>query len=431
MYRTALLFLLLVLSLHHVFAQEPPSIEAFLTAVEGKRAEIRTEPSVKKAEIRNRYHQLLVSAEATAKSNGDLEHLLALRNEMAAVTTADQELPDTRLLPPNIQTVRQGFEASMLEIDLQTDKVERAFLVKVIERLELWKKSATQQDRIDEAMVAAESATKYSSALARLDGSTPRSPPPPTKDPSRETNNSAPARPRLTALQQAQVRALRQKAELHLGFDKKATTAEDLSGNGRDATLAGDAKIVRGGKGIGALHLSGANSYAHLPAKPFDKVRPLTIALWFRGEGDRFGNRFSRILHKGDDSGDSRCFGITCSKGRSTLVGFHQQSNNGGNSPRGQVAAETSVQFENDVWAHLIMTFDGEQTIRMYVNGQESTAKSVPKTPWFTKGDANEFLIGRMPGESNGEGFTGQLDEILLWNKALSPEEISLIFASY
>jgi len=78
-----------------------------------------------------------------------------------------------------------------------------------------------------------------------------------------------------------------------------------------------------------------------------------------------------------------------------------------------------------DEWFHLAITLKAD-TARMFVNGSEVGKVDYSGTPTT---QAVPFSIG-MPVDENGEplrgsGFTGMLRQVSLWNRALTPSEIS------
>src|SRR5205823_3984489 len=71
-----------------------------------------------------------------------------------------------------------------------------------------------------------------------------------------------------------------------------------------------------------------------------------------------------------------------------------------------------------NTWTHLAATFDGA-TVRLYVNGAEavSQAQTAPLTP-----TAGTLQIGA--DSYTGENFAGRIDEVRIYNRALSAAEI-------
>ena len=81
-----------------------------------------------------------------------------------------------------------------------------------------------------------------------------------------------------------------------------------------------------------------------------------------------------------------------------------------------------------DVWTHYVGTYDGA-TIRVYRNGklaQEVAASTKLASDAF---DRKTLLIGS--GTTDGDrAFEGELDDVALWNRALTDEDVAKIYES-
>lgn len=75
-------------------------------------------------------------------------------------------------------------------------------------------------------------------------------------------------------------------------------------------------------------------------------------------------------------------------------------------------------------WTHVAMTYDGQQ-IKIYING--NLMGQAPKTGNID-GDNVPFNIGGRADDQGTGKFNGLIDEVELFNRALSPEEIKAIF---
>ena len=72
-----------------------------------------------------------------------------------------------------------------------------------------------------------------------------------------------------------------------------------------------------------------------------------------------------------------------------------------------------------NAWTHLAATYDGS-TLRFYVNGTQAASRAV--TGGITS-STNPLRIG---GNSVwGEWFNGSIDEVRIYNRALTPAQIS------
>ena len=89
-------------------------------------------------------------------------------------------------------------------------------------------------------------------------------------------------------------------------------------------------------------------------------------------------------------------------------------------------SAETAhAQSPDNTWTHLVGTYD-EQTLTLYVNG----VKAASVIPQGSYGGAiqhgnSPLLIGQGP---NGYGWFGKIDEVMLFNRVLSPREINSLY---
>ncbi|MBI5881302.1 LamG domain-containing protein, partial [archaeon] len=79
-----------------------------------------------------------------------------------------------------------------------------------------------------------------------------------------------------------------------------------------------------------------------------------------------------------------------------------------------------------NVWTHYLYTWDGDK-IRMWRNGLEVSPADVTNGQTITT--SNEDLsIGRVGGPQNNQWFNGSIDEVLLWNRVLSTDEINATY---
>ena len=90
--------------------------------------------------------------------------------------------------------------------------------------------------------------------------------------------------------------------------------------------------------------------------------------------------------------------------------------------------------MDDGKWHHIVAAFDGRLEV-IYVDGKYQT-----KRGWDTPGraGASDFNLVIGCNRSNldpkdddlGISFRGLIDEPMMWNRALSPEEVSLLFQS-
>jgi hypothetical protein len=196
-------------------------------------------------------------------------------------------------------------------------------------------------------------------------------------------------------------------------FDGNAT---DSSGNANHATLIGAPTFVAGQYGSG-LNLSGTGQYAMVPAGIMASVTNFTIAAWVNWNG---GGAWQRIFDFGDDT--TRYMLLTPSSGSGTLR-FAISTN--GNVTGAEQILETAP-LPVGQWRHVAVTRNGNSA-RLYTNGVLAVSGSVTIAP-ANFNPALNFL-----GDSQYAAdplFNGRLDEVFIYNYALSSAEITRLAAN-
>ena len=191
--------------------------------------------------------------------------------------------------------------------------------------------------------------------------------------------------------------------------------ALDSAGNNHGSPLNG-ASYAAGRVGQ-AFNFDGVNDYVHVFDDPsLEFTSQLTIAAWIRPD-DVSGYR--DILTKW---GGVAAYELIVGPG-GVLQGY--LSNNGTNydslfSPAGALNA--------GAWAHVATTFSAGQW-KLYINGVEVAAKTSSITSIFAAGNDN-VAIGRSSGGGGAEYFRGLIDEVGLYNRGLSPDQIQTVYQS-
>ena len=204
-------------------------------------------------------------------------------------------------------------------------------------------------------------------------------------------------------------------------------TAVDNSGNGHD----GDAVDVFPAPGQcgGAMEFDGA-PYSHiiLPSLSFPTfLNTGSISLWFNV--DQMSGDNPLITYSSYTGQRDICWLNVKSTGEITYA----TKFNYGSDAGGHWTAAGTVQPET--WYHLVVTADGINTIKFYVNGS-----LVPTTPingndtqeeFFDKGDTWAFGMVFNPNHVPGEKFLdGLMDEVRMYDRSLNAEEVWELYAN-
>jgi hypothetical protein len=191
--------------------------------------------------------------------------------------------------------------------------------------------------------------------------------------------------------------------------------ANDIT-DGNPGTLKGSATFVAGIVEQAFSVDGNAGSFVEVPDAPnlnFGSTSPMTVDLW------AFRTGFApaqHILGKRVDCGSFEDIhyqmGLDTREGSGLFFGSYQ----------GLVT--TGADLPPNIWTHLAATFDGS-TFRFYIDGQLAGTGTGTLGPTFavsltmgTSGTCHQF----------GQGFVGLIDEVEIFNRALSTTEIQAIF---
>ena len=192
-------------------------------------------------------------------------------------------------------------------------------------------------------------------------------------------------------------------------FDEgSGPTAGDRSGRGNNGTLTGGPSWTASGRHGGALVFDGVNDLVTIPdAASLDLTNQLTMAAWVRPTA--LGS-WRQVLLKERPGG---------------LAYALYATNNASQRPNATltIGADREVNapaaLATNTWTHLAMTYDGA-AMRLYVNGSQVATRNQTGS---TVVSAGPLQIG---GNTiwNSEWFTGAIDDVRLYNRALTATEV-------
>ncbi|HZL16160.1 MAG TPA: LamG domain-containing protein [Polyangia bacterium] len=195
--------------------------------------------------------------------------------------------------------------------------------------------------------------------------------------------------------------------------------ARDWSGWANDGTLVGidpaTAWVADGPEG-GALSVQG-KGYVNVPdSASIDSITDqLTIAAWIFLQGTI--TDYATVISRQIATGFDQHYHLSVNAQQQAIL-FITTPNSG------QVVLGGPMTVPQQVWVHLAGTYDGSQA-RLYVNGTE--VGDLPASGPF----ATETNPVTLSGNGNGTDKTvsefvpGQLDEVMLYRRALGPDEIA------
>lgn len=204
-----------------------------------------------------------------------------------------------------------------------------------------------------------------------------------------------------------------------------------------DATTSGDSVIVSyyerikdGGEIIfensKSLLFDGVDEYVQLGTdSSLDITSSLSVFFWVKGAA----NQLSKSpLSKWSGAGNLRTWLFLTPDPASGKMRVYVDEDGGGV----RKVYETSMDVMDDTWHHIGFTYTGD-TLTVYVDGAEDTSVNKIEDDTMTNlfSSAHETVMGRFSGGSGPTGyFTGNLDEVSIWNKELTSSEVSELYNS-
>jgi hypothetical protein len=192
-------------------------------------------------------------------------------------------------------------------------------------------------------------------------------------------------------------------------FDEgSGNIAADSSGNGNDGTLNGPVEWTTEGKVGGALKFTGPYNYVQIQDSPsLDMTNEITIAAWINPSWT--GN--NRILQKSSGGGDNQ-YRLLKEWGDNMV--FHLP----GLSPDRLEFVGLPPLGE---WTHLAATYDGS-SMKVYYDGV--VAGEMDASGQLGTSDGTLTIGTKHETAPAGDEFNGMLDDVRIYNRALSVSEI-------
>ncbi len=185
----------------------------------------------------------------------------------------------------------------------------------------------------------------------------------------------------------------------------------DASGSAHDGTLVGSATSVDGIIGKGLLFPGTAGNAVQTGTwNPSAMTGKLSFSIWAKWNG--INGNYHGLIAKRDAWDPAQMMWqleIDASSGLSQFSRYGQTPDPGVVLPVG-------------LWHHIAVSFDGT-TARIYHDGQLTSSGDFS----FGTGTASQLVFGC--GEAGGNNpFNGVLDEVAVWNRDLSADEVAYLF---
>jgi len=196
-------------------------------------------------------------------------------------------------------------------------------------------------------------------------------------------------------------------------FDEgSGITVQDGSDSNNDGTIK-NATWTTSGRYGGALTFNGTNAVVNVPdSSSLHLTSAMTLEAWVRPA--TVSSWWSDVIYKGDDN--YYLMGASDNSSRPAAGGTFGATSSSNVFGPSALAANT--------WTHLAATYDGS-TLKLYVNG--TLASSLARSGSMAT-SANPLQIG---GDNIfGQHFGGIIDEVRVYNRALSAADITADMAT-
>jgi len=200
-------------------------------------------------------------------------------------------------------------------------------------------------------------------------------------------------------------------ALLNLPFDTNSSiTTRDFSTNGINGTLEGNLTWNNTDCAVGGCYeFEGSDSYIDLEPDNFFQMEHRTVSLWFK---DANPSNAAHLAFAGGQSSPNRYYIRVDASDLYIAVGNSDDF--------------ATYTIEKDVWYHIVVTYENNSVsdsgnATVYVNGTFLTSTLANLS------GSSGVNIGSY-GDGQNTFWNGSIDEVIIFNRTLSPEQILAIY---
>lgn len=211
---------------------------------------------------------------------------------------------------------------------------------------------------------------------------------------------------------------------LHYKFeDTNTKLIHDESGNHNQGERTMSTSLVKGYKDL-AIQLSSKEDYIKAPKNINSDLQSFTFSTWVKFDELKGSTRFFDWGNGSNGNNNFLAF-IPSYGGDNKMMALRFRPASG----------SVAMVFSNrkcpvGVWTHIALSFEWNKTTNLgtaifYINGQHAgQGENIPYNAQDFLGSTIDNFFGRSRYDSETNGFSGLLDELKLYNKALNNEEI-------
>ncbi len=201
-------------------------------------------------------------------------------------------------------------------------------------------------------------------------------------------------------------------------FDEgSGSTVDDKTGNGNKATLSNGVQRTAGKFGSGVQFDRNNENVKVIDRNGLNFNQDFTVAMWINPTDWNvnepiFSNGLVRFFHRGDWAGDIVYF----------LIKINTQENIGDSVWDGWAGVKTQQPASENTW-HSIVGVKSGKNLTIYLDGIKSGDVSLSRYSTDDSGLGNLFI-----GGDGTRNFNGKIDEIRIWNRSLTVNEVQELY---
>jgi len=197
-------------------------------------------------------------------------------------------------------------------------------------------------------------------------------------------------------------------------WDDQQYSILDISVNANNGKAHGCSKENKGTNGNFFAYFDGKDDYILINNSPSLEPQKISIELWAKAFLQN--GSFSYLIAKGGNACDWASYGVYTDSNNGICFYIHDGSQILKSPNPGQ-------SIWDNQWHHIVGTFDNSK-IRLYIDGEEiSDGNQANSTIRYNLSHNNNLILGNYIGSCTLP-FSGSIDNVLLWNRTLSSEEI-------
>jgi hypothetical protein len=200
---------------------------------------------------------------------------------------------------------------------------------------------------------------------------------------------------------------------------KAEDNAHDAVGNNH-----GTAHAITYGPGVvGRAFQFDGGGYVRVPDAPSLDSAAITVEAWVKVATAQ--GPFRYLVAKGAHACEAASYGLCTGRTYPGGLCFYVYD-----GTHAAISPDPGAGIWDGKWHHVAGTFDGT-TVRLYVDGEQvgnGTAASLNIN--YNLPDGNDLFIGTYLWPGGSLGFTGSIDELSTYNRALSASEIQAIYSA-